>query len=39
MPEKCAKFDACKYRDRDAVICNEEPWNCPLNKIARRSVG
>jgi len=20
----------CKYYDQDAVICNEEPWNCTL---------
>jgi len=22
----------CQYYDQDAVICNEEPWNCPRNK-------
>lgn len=24
--------DPCSYRDQDAVICNEEPHNCPKNR-------
>lgn len=37
MIKKCDKFGTCKYRDRDSVICNEEPFNCPLNKKSVRS--
>jgi len=25
-------YKDCKYYDQDAVICNEESFNCPKNK-------
>jgi len=32
-PHNCPR--PCKYHDQDAVICNEEPQNCPLRRQNR----
>lgn len=28
----CPESQTCHYFDQDAVICNEEPWNCPRRR-------